>query len=195
MVSATLPLPYVVQPSSQWAGIDGNWSTFGIKIGTPPQSFNILPATLNNQIFLPSPELCNSYESALPDCGQSRGVQATSGSEQQGFQDGNSSSWHNLGLYQLASEHNLYPADNGLYGMDNITINGDTANSLPGQVVTEVATPDFWLGSFGLNDQTSNFSVLSNSTPSLLSSMKAMNLTPSLSFAHTAGAAYRRLFS
>jgi hypothetical protein len=37
--------PLNVPPSLFWDGIDGNWSTFHVQVGTPGQSIRLLPGT------------------------------------------------------------------------------------------------------------------------------------------------------
>lgn len=186
------PKPYLVAPSSQWAGIDGNWSTFTIQVGTPPQSFNILPSTNSSETWIPAPDLCVSISSAFPNCGHSRGVVAAEGAQRQGFLSNESSTWDPLGIYQLGAEQNLFASDNGLYGLDTILVGDGGSHPIVDQIVAGIASPNFWLGSLGLGRQASEFSVVSNNTPSLLSSMKALNLTPSLSFGYATGASYSK---
>ena len=128
--------------------------------------------------------------SALLDCGSSRGVGAPSGAEKQAVLSNVSGTWDNIGMYQLGAEKNLYPSDNGSYGLETVSIGSEGTERIPGQTVAGVATPAFWSGSLGLGHQRSQSSVLSDSTLSLLSTMKSMKLTPSLSFGYTAGASY-----
>ena len=67
------------------------------------------------------------------------------------------------------------------------------------QVVAGLETYDFYTGIFGLGDQPANFTHSSNTHnlsdtihPSFLETLKASGLIPSLSWAYTAGAPYRK---
>lgn len=51
-----------------------------------------------------------------------------------------------------------------------------------------IATDEFWLGVFPLNPWPVNFTALSNSVPSLMSSLKNQSIIPSLTWGYTAGA-------
>lgn len=58
-------------------------------------------------------------------------------------------------------------------------------------MVAGIATSTFWLGSLGLNPQSTNFSTFDDSHPSFMSNLKSNGSVPSLSFGYTAGAPYR----
>lgn len=134
----------------------------------------------------------------LPGCGDLRGVNDFNGAPSLGFQTNSSSSWSQIGIYNLATEDAVFDAreDTGLYGSDVITIPsnfaGDAAE-LDSQVIAGVVTANVWLGVMGLGARAANFSVKSESLPSLIDEMKNQNITSSLSFGYTAGAAYGKL--
>lgn len=181
-------LPLILEATS-WGGNDGNWSTFTIGVGTPQQDLRVLPATGHGEVWVPVPEGCTLYSSASFDCGASRGAPIINGTQGQGFATNDSSTWDQLGIYQLASAQNQYNGT-GLYGLDVVTL-GDGPDSLTNQTIAGIAASEFWLGSVGLESVDGNFSVLDRNVPSLLSALKAQNLTPSSSFGYTAGASYR----
>ena len=122
-------------------------------------------------------------------------MNAFNGVASKGFQTNASSTWETVGIYQLATEQNLWGAsdDLGLYGLDSMSLGsfqpGDNA-SLSSQTIAGVATADVWLGSLGLGTAVAKYTIGDHSIPSMLDSMKTQNFTPSLSFGYTAGASY-----
>ncbi|KAK5011811.1 hypothetical protein LTR28_000012 [Elasticomyces elasticus] len=52
--ASTQPAPLVVPPDLNWSGIDGNWSTFPILLGSSQQAFSILISTTNDITFVPN---------------------------------------------------------------------------------------------------------------------------------------------
>lgn len=63
--------------------------------------------------------------------------------------------------------------------------------TLDDQIVGGITTNDFFLGLLGVNPAATNFPYMTSPVPSYLSSLKAQNLVPSLSYAYTAGNQYR----
>lgn len=61
--------------------------------------------------------------------------------------------------------------------------------------MTGIATNAYYMGMFGLGDQPTNITNLTNPHPSFLTTMKSSNLIPSLSWAYTAGAPYRKFIA
>ena len=62
---------YSLPPSQVWDGNDGAWSSFVIRVGTPPQSFRVLPSTNGAETWVPIPDMCNR---GISWCGNARGV-------------------------------------------------------------------------------------------------------------------------
>ena len=115
-----------------------------------------------------------------------------------------SSSWNVNALYALAAETNLgdpYSGDNeiGDYGYDTIGIPGQSGVadiSVDHQVIAAITPDTYYLGNLGLSSQNITFSAgASDTSPSLLGSLRNENLIPSLSFGYTAGASYRKAAS
>lgn len=178
--------PLVLQ-SYGWAGNDGNWSTFAVNAGTPPQEFQLLPSTSGGEIWLPVPEACVV---PYPNCAVSRGVLSTQGDQNQGFQTNESTSWVQIGIYELGFEANLYgDGDAGLYGQDTVTIGSTPA--IQNQTIAGIATSNFWLGSLGLGIQPPQFDVVKQDIPTVLSTLQTQNDTPSVAYGYNAGASYR----
>lgn len=63
---------FSLAPTGNWDGNDGGWSTFAIRVGTPPQVFRVLPSTGGSNIYIPLADNC-TLNSAL--CGSARGVE------------------------------------------------------------------------------------------------------------------------
>ena len=190
----TIPAPFVLEPS-QWIGNNGNWTSFLLGVGTPPQYFEVLPSTLSSELWIPVPEGCTWIPSSvLPDCGASRGVQADKSPQSLGFLSNESTTWSQIQVETLGTEQNLYGStQTGLYGLDTVGFGSEQSGfTLPEQVVAGIATQDFWIGSMGLATNPSQFETVSQNVSSLLPSMKSANHTPSNSFGYTAGASYRR---
>ena len=102
-------------------------------------------------------------------------------------------------LYGLGDESNLgYQGNeyNGTYGFDTLAIQGKDANvSMDHQVIAAIEVEKFYVGNLGLSANPINFTTsagASDSSPSLLQSLKNQNRIPSLSYGYTAGASYRK---
>lgn len=191
MSQSAIPVPLAIEPSGQWIGIDGNWSSFALMVGTPGQSFLTLPATGTNVIWVPVPEGCSGLEEILPDCGASRGVLTTSGPESNGFNTNASATWNQTGLYGLPVEQSLFDqAQNGLYGLETVVFGQPQTAALENQVVAGISSADLWVGAVGLGAPPAQFTERGESVPSLLSATKNASLAPSVSFGYTAGASY-----
>ena len=195
--STTVPAPFSYAPSQYFDGNDGQWSTFIVRIGTPPQDFRVLPSTAGQETWVPNPEGCTASDPT--DCGYSRGVQKFNGQQGTGFQSNESSSWQALGVYSLDLETNLDYETNvsyagaGLYGFDTIGLQVENSGgvTLDHQVVAGIALKQFYLGCFGLGIKPANFSSYGAPQAAFLPSAVQQNLIPSQSWGYTAGAQYR----
>lgn len=189
MATAVVASPLILQPSFDWLGNDGNWSTFRITVGSPPQSFQILPSTVASEFWVPIPVGCSSDPST--GCAASRGVEPSGGVQYQGFQANSSTTWNQQGVFSLGIESALYGPDvTGQYGLDTVSFGSASGSAnLTDQTVGGIASGDFWLGIIGLATDESDFGSQRASSP--LSSMKAQNLTPSASYGLSVGAAHR----
>lgn len=189
---ATVPLPYVVAPTYRFDGDDGSWSTFSVTAGTPPQSFRVLPATIGEEIWLPVYQGCEGPLLGVSNCGDLRGVDDASN---RGYLYNESDTWNQLAgdPYVLSTEQNLFGAITGWYGTDTVSVGTKSdayaAPKLDKQTIAGIAQTDFWLGSLGLGTSPGKFGN-GASIPSLLASMRAQNLTTSLSYGYTAGQSY-----
>ena len=103
-----------------------------------------------------------------------------------------SSTWIPNNFYGLQLESNLGYTGNGQFGFDTVGMSwqGSGGPLLNHQVVAGIATPDFWLGTFGLTPRPTNFSNFNDPQPSFMETLKNKSAIPSLSWAYTAGAQY-----
>ncbi|KAF3395854.1 hypothetical protein F1880_006818, partial [Penicillium rolfsii] len=172
-------------------GNDGPWSSFFLRVGTPPQSVRVLVSTASPEsMVVLSGYGCSKsvFANAPTDCAVSRGTL---------YNMNESSSWHELGLFSINQngvglEANLGYDQRADFALEKLSI-GLTGPTLNNQTVAGIATSDpFYLGIFGLNPQPVNFTSLGNfSSPSFLTALKDEAIIPSLSWSYTAGAKYR----
>lgn len=98
----------------------------------------------------------------------------------------------------MGIETNLPDYDNEFdvadYGLETVGLGLPGANgaSEPNLIVGALATKDFYLGYLGVTNQPTNFTEFDNPHPSFLSTLKAQQKLPSLSYAYSAGAQYRK---
>lgn len=159
-------------------------------MGKPEQTVRVLPSTAGQATWVIAPSGCPpsvANTTASPTCSQARGGL---------FNASQSTSWDVLGNNTLGLGANLGYGDlTALYGLETISlgfsksIGGPTLDS---QVVTALAPAYYYVGLFGLNHQATNLTNFTNPHPSFLRTMKTKNLIPSLSWAYTAGAPYRK---
>jgi hypothetical protein len=116
------------------------------------------------------------------------------GKANDGFQAKRSSTWHEIGIYQVAAREELSYNASGLYGLDSLGLM--IANSggpvLQSQVIAGVVNPRFWVGRLGMDVKPSNFSEFENPQRSLIKTLREENYIPSLSYGYTAGAYYSK---
>jgi hypothetical protein len=194
--ATTVPAPYVVNPSEKFEGPDGQWSSFVISVGTPPQDYRVLPSTFSGEAWVIAPEGCDSSD--VTDCYNIRGGDPFSGVANKGFQASQSSTWKEVGIYTLDVEKNLGYPGSGLYGQDVLGLNGGNGSSsgvglsIPGQTIAAIADKSFLLGILGLGTTETAFSNNAAGRLPLISALKNNNFIPSVSYGYTAGAAYRK---
>lgn len=124
-----------------------------------------------------------------PGCAQARGGL---------FRTDLSTTWQDEGEYNLIIEQNLDSySGSGDYGFDVMGLGlADSGGiRLDFQTITAISTKDFYLGNLGVNSQRTNLTSLENGALSFLESMKSTGNIPSLSYAYSAGAQYRKAFT
>jgi hypothetical protein len=187
----TTPSPISFSPSQDWDGMDGQWSSFIVRVGTPEQNFRVFPAPAMGETIVPIDDGCNGPKD-LPDCGKLRGVSTFKGMPSGGLQVNESSTWSEIGIYHLDLKPDLGFTGKGLYGLDHmgLMVQNSGGPYMENAVVAAVKTKVIWNGLFGLSPKGSNFSEFSNPQPSYMTNLKNKNMIPSLSFGYTAGAYY-----
>lgn len=160
-----------------------------VRIGTPEQSFRVLPASGTGEILVPLPQGCGKNDAS--DCGPRRGVYGYKNIST-GFSVLDSSTWSELGLYSVGLKDEFGYATNASYGLDNagLMIQNQGGPTLRNQVVAGIASSAFFLGLFGLSPRASNFSEFSYPQRSFITTLKDEKLIPSLSYGYTAGSFY-----
>ena len=187
------PEPYVVPPSQKFDGNDGSWSTFKISVGTPGQDFRVLPSTKGGVTYVVLPDGCIAGVDPA-NCQESRGAEIFNSAQNIGFQTNLSTSWSEIGQYDIDLEEALNVTVGGLFGYDKVSLGPaavSTSLSLDRQVVAGVADQGYYMGVLPLGTTDSSFSNLGSSIDSLLYQLRNTTKIPSLSFAYTAGATYR----
>ncbi|KAF2754504.1 acid protease [Pseudovirgaria hyperparasitica] len=182
---ADTPQAISVPPSGVWLGNDGNWSTFGIQVGTPAQNFNVLLSTNRHEFSVPYKNGCpESFD--LTNCGYQRGVY-TENADQNGFDPNSSTSWQDVGTYQSLQRQGPYSVK-AEYGLDTVAI-GNTSINGQTQLVSTYSDSNLWLGVLGLDPRPLALGGSDRVAP--LQAWKDAGKIPSLSYGYTAGAYYQ----
>jgi Eukaryotic aspartyl protease len=179
-----IPPPISITPAENWEGIDGDWNTFAIRVGNPAEVVRVLVSTTSQVVWVVDPRAC-VYATDKNACSDSRGGL---------FYSNKSTTWQEEGLFDLYIDRNLNLTGNGMFGYDSVALGylGQGGPNLQHQIVGSIAVEDFWFGHFGLHPKTTNFTDLSENVPSFMSTLKAQNLIPSVSWGYTQGAPYRK---
>jgi hypothetical protein len=88
-------------------GVDGPWSSFELRVGTPAQNVRIFPGTSSTQTLVVIPVGCEIIK--VSDCANSRGGLYNSSA---------SKTWKDIGPFELGFENSLGYSDNGEFGYD-----------------------------------------------------------------------------
>ncbi|GAB7349941.1 hypothetical protein MBLNU459_g0638t1 [Dothideomycetes sp. NU459] len=181
--ATTVPAPVSFTPDENWDGIDGSWSSFTLRVGTPSQTVRVFASWMSYQTWVVAPQGCLGA-SNINDCTSSRG---------EIFNLSQSTTWDYVGLYSLWIEQNLGYGGNAYFGYDVVGLGnlGEGGPTLPNTTVGAFAVTDFYVGNFGLNPKPTNWSSYEDSAPSYMTQLKEQKLIPSVSFGYTAGAPYR----
>ncbi|KAH8817303.1 aspartic peptidase domain-containing protein [Xylogone sp. PMI_703] len=182
--SATAISPVVFPPSQNWDGDDGPWSSFALRLGNPAQVVRVLPATAGTFTTVVLPLGCNTTSNPIA-CAEARGKL---------FDPTQSKTWQDKGPFGLGVENNLgYSPVAGEFGIDSEGFTVATLPNLtyPNQIIAGIAVNDFYVGTFGLGTQPTNFSTFEDTHPSFFTSLRNNNNTPSYTWSYTAGAQYQ----
>lgn len=151
-------------------------------MGSPEQNVRVLPSTAGSATWVVTPDGCDPPSST---CTDARGGI---------FNQNQSSTWKDLGLFTLNLEQNLNHNESGAFGLDTISLglsNATGGPTLDSQIIAGIETPHWYTAVFGLQQRPMILDEFSQPQQSFLSALRARNLIPSLSWAYTAGARYR----
>ncbi|KAG9257344.1 aspartic peptidase domain-containing protein [Emericellopsis atlantica] len=166
-------------PNGRWAGIDGNWSTTEVLLGSQQQKVNVLIGTALSELWAVGTGGCYPNE---PHCSSARG----------GLYDPmQSKDWHDMGTWQLGLDH-LNHSANGRYGLDALQIeptDSEKGLSMKQALTSAYNSTDYYLGIFGLGITQGNFGDVVAKSP-LTAAVEDYGLFPSYSYGYTAGAHY-----
>ncbi|GJN73925.1 Acid protease [Purpureocillium lilacinum] len=178
---ASDPAPVAVSASQFFEGIDGPWSTFELRVGTPAQNIRFLPGTSSTLTTVVLPEGCQGQSK---DCAENRGGV---------FNKTASTTWSEIGLFNLGFEKGLGYNDNGDFGHDTVGLGylGSGGPVVNNSIVAGVAGSEFYLSVLGLKPEPTNFTTQNDPQPSFMELLKKQGKIPSLSYSYTAGAPYR----
>lgn len=181
--ATTVPAPIVFTPDQNWDGIDGQWSSFTLRVGTPQQFVRVFPATSSQQTWVVRPEGC-AYTTDTSTCENLRGWT---------FDISASSTWDFIGNYSTWIERQLGIYAGASYGYDTVGLGGvgEGGPTILNTTVGAMMDLDFFVGIFGLHPKPTNFTTFNNPSPSYMSKLKDQQLIPSLSYGYTAGNQYR----
>ena len=101
-------------------------------------------------------------------------------------------------MYTLDLEQNLGRNESGIYGTDTLSLGMNNATGGPtlhNQTIAGIETSHYYTGVFGLSREPMHLDNLTSPRDSFLTSLKKLNMIPSLSWAYTAGAHYRMSIS
>ena len=194
---SSVPVPLRVAPAQGWLGIDVQWNTFSLRLGSKQTVAQVLPSTTSQQIWAVNRKGCtyrpgnqsNAAEQFSQDCDQSRGYV---------FSPDESSTWTSQGFYSLWVGGNFGLDARGDYGYDNVGLGipGEEGPTIVNTTIGTLINTNFWVGHFGLHPKPTNFSkdmVAVPPVPSYMTRLFEQGNIPSLSFGYTAGVQYRKL--
>jgi hypothetical protein len=177
-----------INPSGDWYGNDGNWSTFVLRIGSEsPQRVHILPSTSGSAIWAVDPQGC--FPPEFTECPNLRGST---------FNPNESTTWNRIiGSEQetafnlsFAAESSLIPlgySATGTVGLDNVQLGNEGPSPPLDNQVIEVYYDWFpFVGHLGLEVQ--NETIAGDAYQSVLGTLNSSNTIPSAYWAYTAGA-------
>lgn len=95
--------------------------------------------------------------------------------------------------FDLGLEQNLGLDTSGNFGFDTVTLGWQGAGgpTIEHATVATIANFTYWLGIFGVNPRSTNFTTLNDPQPSYMTQLYNQSKIPSLSYGYTAGSQYR----
>lgn len=169
------PAPVSVNFGTDFFGTDGFWSAAQIRVGTPEQYLWAYPSTISSETWVIGPDGC----AGAAVCQAERGGL---------FYANQSTTYNELGDYQLGYNPLGLATGSGDYGLDTISISDSV--STPSQVIATVTSLDTWLGEFGLGVKETRFEGTTNYLSFISTLVQNESVIPSHSYGYTAGAHY-----
>lgn len=198
-----MPSALSVQPSQEFQGNDGSWSTFKVNIGVgvQQQPLYLLPATSQSFVAPVLDAACSPTVSNLTNCATLRGGTFNPATDKVTWQPQTASDGSPYFALPFASEQPLGIFNNSnsspigaVAGFDNVVIEWDATNgsaTLQNQVVAAYEDTRPFLGFLGLNAIPTHLFNATTSEPSPLQSLKTNGVIPSLYWGYTGGAYYK----
>ncbi|KAI3341970.1 aspartic peptidase domain-containing protein [Ustulina deusta] len=177
LVHAAVPSALWLEPSLNWHGIDGNWSSTTLFVGEPAQEIDVVVSTSLSEIWVVESSGC-----ASPLCDDARGGV---------FNRSASTSWSPMGLWQLGLKAiGVYA--NGDYAMETVVVYNSVRRwqtSFNKLLVAGINDTSAYTGFFGLGITEGNFGGVVAQGP-VASLVQQSGTIPSHSYGYTPGAYY-----
>ncbi|RFU74103.1 eukaryotic aspartyl protease family [Trichoderma arundinaceum] len=195
VIAAAAGIAYANDPApvafdaGEWLGIDGNWSTIKVLLGSNSDLVNVLLSTSLSEFWAVGPGGClKRTDSDLieePHCTASRGGIYTPFA---------SKHWSYMGIWQLGLEYLGY-GGNGQYGLDTVNAYStitDIGFGMSNVLMSTINTTDYYIGLLGLGITQGTFGHEVAQSP-LTQAVHTFGWIPSYSYGYTAGASYRNI--
>ncbi|KAI2635097.1 aspartic peptidase domain-containing protein [Xylaria nigripes] len=165
-----------LEPSENWYGIDGNWSTTRLLVGDPAQEIDVVVSTSISEVWVVENRECGT---AL--CNNTHGGV---------FNISASNSWTPMGLWPLGLKF-CGMNSNGDYGMETVMAYGNTGKpqiAFGKLIVAGINETAAYNGFFGLGISKGDFDTVAQGP--IASLVEQRGIIPSYSYGYTAGAHY-----
>ncbi|UKZ59939.1 uncharacterized protein TrAtP1_001227 [Trichoderma atroviride] len=219
IVYANEPSP-VAFDAGEWLGIDGNWSTIKVLLGSNSDLVNVLLSTSLSEFWAIGPGGCLQNTSpSQHDRGpplarhlgdptrqhltppSSQGVELDlieephcSSSRGGIYTPFESKHWSYMGIWQLGLDYLGY-GGNGQYGLDTVNAYSsitDIGFGMSNVLMSAINSTDYYIGLFGLGITQGSFGNEVAQSP-LTQAVRTFGWIPSYSYGYTAGASYRNI--
>lgn len=186
------PVPLLVDPSGEFDGNDGPWSTFFINIGGDGEGGG---QTFRVHISTSSPITLVPIESGWcdEDCSVDRGVEIFKGTQTLGLEEDHAS-WQRAGIYDYPEMDGWFneTSPKGVWGLDNVGLGQSSKDSwiVTEEYVVGSSDKNFYMGYFGLAAGPISPGAGIDSINPFLTKLTRTDTIPSISYGYTAGASY-----
>ena len=161
-------------------GNNGPWSIVNIHVGTPPQPLRVLPSIFDSESFV---ILRNSTQSSCPFSSPPNCLQL--------FDASASSTWHATSSHQVRSINGGFAEAECGFDAAGIGLPGTADITPQSQAIIGYGVDVNTVGFLGLHPYTRPVSTFDPNV-TMLASLKTSNNIPSLSYAYSADARYRK---